>query len=75
MFKERLLEALKSTRRDTSNGEISNAMVKIQKQKRLSSQEFQKVYDALWREGPAIKYQSGDASVKEVQSISRMQNP
>lgn len=75
MFKDRLLEALKCTRQPVPNDELSVAVEKIQKQKRLSSQEFQKVYEALWREGPAIKYQTHNEGVKEAQSISRLQNP
>jgi len=37
------------------------AIDKIQRQKRLSSDEFRKVYETLWTEGPRVKYQSPDA--------------
>jgi hypothetical protein len=36
------------------------AMTKIQKHKRFSSQEFLKIYDAIWQEGPKIFYKNPD---------------
>lgn len=37
------------------------AMAKIDKQKRLSSEEFIKVYDSLWKDGPSVKFQNPDS--------------
>ena len=48
---------------------------KIQKQKRLSSNEFLSVYDSLWKEGPKVQYQNPDARVRHFQSITEYQNP
>ena len=36
------------------------AMTKIQKYKRFSSQEFLKIYDAIWQEGPKTFYKNPD---------------
>jgi hypothetical protein len=59
MFKERLLDALKlSQNEDEPNEETLQAMIKIQKQKKLSSQEFLKVYDVKRQEGPKTVYQN-----------------
>ena len=34
---------------------------KSEKQKRLSSKEFLNGYEAIWKQGPSVKYQSPDA--------------
>ncbi|MGD0644115.1 MAG: hypothetical protein ABSA75_04350 [Candidatus Bathyarchaeia archaeon] len=62
MFKKRLLETLTlSQNGNKPDEETVQAMTKIQKQKRLSSQEFLKVYDTIWKEGPKTAYQSPDS--------------
>ena len=62
MFKDKFIEALKGSKdKDLEDKVISGALDKIQRQKRLSSDEFLKVYDTLWKEGPAVKYQNPDA--------------
>jgi len=75
MSKNRLLEALKTKFNDKSDIEISQAAVKIENRERLSSQEFQKVYEKIWQAGPTIKYQNPDINIKELQSINNSQNP
>ena len=61
MFKNRLLETLKrSNNGNKPDDETLRAMAKIQEHKRLSSQEFQKVYDAIWQEGPETAYKNPD---------------
>ena len=61
MFKNRLLETLKHSQNgQTPDEETCRAMAKIQNHKRLSSQEFLKVYDAIWQEGPKIFYKNPD---------------
>jgi hypothetical protein len=35
-----------------------------QKPRRLNREEFLKVYDSLWQEGPPVKYQKPDNWVK-----------
>jgi hypothetical protein len=45
-------------------------MTKIEGQKRLSSKEFLKVYDALRQEGPIAKYQNPDTWVRNLQATS-----
>jgi hypothetical protein len=59
MFKERLLDALKlSQSGDKADEETLQAINKIQKHKKLSSQEFLKVYDIIRQEGPKTVYQN-----------------
>jgi len=61
MSKERMLEVLKRKQRVSPDERTRLAMTKMQKQKRLSSEEFLRVHDALWKDGPKIKYQNPDA--------------
>lgn len=62
MFKERLLEALKRSQTEQQPDQtLQTAATKIQKQRRLSSEEFQKGYDAIWKEGPKTVYQNPNA--------------
>ncbi len=52
MFREKLFEKLKLAKIGNEQDEE-----KIGKPKRLSSsEEFQKGYDAIWREGPKVSY-------------------
>ncbi len=58
MFKERLIETLKYSDNTNKLDEITlQAIAKIQNQKKLSSEEFLKVYDSIRQEGPKITYQ------------------
>jgi hypothetical protein len=59
MFKERLIETLKlSHNTNKPNEETLQAIIKIQKRKKLSSEEFLKVYDTIRQEGPKATYQN-----------------
>ncbi len=60
MYKEKVLEVLKREQAGTPDKNATKAMTKIQKQKRLSSEEFLKVHETLWKEGPKVKYQNPD---------------
>jgi hypothetical protein len=61
MFKDKLLETLNRSKTNDKEGKKKiKAIGKIQRQKRLSTEEFLKVYDTLWKEGPEVKYQSPD---------------
>jgi hypothetical protein len=60
MFKEKVLDALKQEQKDTPNKKTSQTIAKIQKQKRLTSEEFFKVHDTLWKKGPEVKYKDPD---------------
>jgi hypothetical protein len=61
MFKDRLLEALKRSKsRSKCDDETARAIAKMGSQIRLSSQEFLKVYDTMWQEGPRVKHQTPD---------------
>jgi hypothetical protein len=62
MFKDRLLEALKHSKdRSKDDDETARAIAKMGNQERLSSQEFFKVYDSLWQEGPGVKHKISNA--------------
>ena len=50
--------------------EIALAMVKFENQKRLSSEEFLKVYDALRQEGPVAKHQNPDTGIRHLQATN-----
>jgi uncharacterized protein (UPF0335 family) len=56
---EKLLKALKSMK--NNDRKIMRAIAKIEKQKRLSKEEFTKVYNSLWKEGPPVKFQHPDS--------------
>jgi phage-related minor tail protein len=61
MSKDRLLEALKhSKKRSKDDAETARAIAKMRSQIRLSSQEFLKVYDTMWQEGPRVKHETPD---------------
>jgi len=72
MLKNRLAEILNRSQAQ-SDVEISQAVVKIENQKRLSNKEFQKVYESIWQAGPTVKYQNPGAKEREVTAIR--QNP
>jgi Ca2+-binding EF-hand superfamily protein len=57
MFKENLIDALKRRQTTETDDEMSRVMTKIDQQKRLSSKEFLKVYDTLYKQGPAVNFQ------------------
>ena len=62
MFENKLVKTLsRSKTNNKKDKKTMKTMDKIQRQERLSSEEFQKVYDNVWKEGPRIKYQSPDA--------------
>jgi hypothetical protein len=64
MLKNRLLDLLEKNR-GKHDIEISKAAEKIKSQKKLSSQEFLKVYETIWQDGPKIKYQNPDAWIRD----------
>jgi len=62
LFENKLVKTLsRSKTNNKKDKKTMKTMDKIQRQERLSSEEFQKVYDNVWKEGPRIKYQSPDA--------------
>jgi hypothetical protein len=71
MFKGRFLDALKGKGQNAKdNDEISQAATGNQKQKRSSSEEFLKGYEALWRSGPMAKYDNALHDPREMQSTN-----
>jgi len=73
MVKNRLITSLKKRNIEKYDVEVSKAIGKMENQKRLSSKEFQKSYDTLWKEGPAVNYRN--IGSKEMLSTSTIQNP
>jgi hypothetical protein len=73
VFKNRLIASLKNRNMEKYDAEVSKAIIKMEKQKRLSSKEFLKSYETLWKEGPAVKYRN--IGSKEMLSPSTIQNP
>jgi hypothetical protein len=70
MFKDMLLNALvRGQKEENSNKETLQAIGKIQNQKRLSSDEFLKIYETIWKEGPKIKYQSPDSWSRRIEGF------
>ena len=59
MFEEKLLESLKATQNGSNpDDETTQIITKIQNHERLSSQEFQKVWETIYKEGPKTAYQN-----------------
>ena len=77
MFKDKLIAALKVRESTDNNGdkEMFRTINKIQKQKRLSSNEFLKVYNLLWKKGPTVLYQNPEARDLNFKSIKSCPEP
>ena len=73
VLKNRLIDSLKNRNVEKYDAEVSVAIGKMENQKRLSSKEFLKSYETLWKEGPAVKYRNNGS--KEMLSPSVNQNP
>jgi hypothetical protein len=54
--KEKWVNLLRS--KNTEDKKTVQAADKIEQQKRLSSEEFLKVYKNIWKEGPSVKFQN-----------------
>jgi hypothetical protein len=74
MIKDRIVEALKNRMGEKPEREVSQAAAKIENQKRLSTKEFLKVYDAMWQAGPQINYQNPGARERELQLNNKNPN-
>ena len=76
MSKNRFLNAIKiKGNQNPADRDLTKAFSKIEKQKRLSSQEFLNVYDSLWKAGPSVVYQSPDGRVREILALKNDPNP
>jgi hypothetical protein len=58
---------------EKNDPEVSVVIGKIESKKRLSSKEFSKGYETIWKEGPAVNYHN--IGSKEMLSRSINQNP
>ena len=70
MFKDKLIAALKVGEGADNNDdkEMFQTIDKIQRQKKLSSSEFLKVYNLLWKKGPTVLYQNPETRDLNLQS-------
>lgn len=67
MSENRFIDALKKRKSgDKSSEDMSTVISKMQNGKKLSTIEFQKVYELLHADGPRIKYQNTDAAIREI---------
>jgi hypothetical protein len=58
---EELATVLKRARKDQKLGkELLTAMNKIRKEEHLESNDFMKIYEILWKEGPKVQYKNPD---------------
>jgi hypothetical protein len=71
MLKNRLVDSLKNRTKDKPDDDLSQAAIKIEKQKRLSHKEFQKVYESIYQEGPTVKYLNPGAKEREPALIKK----
>ena len=69
MLKNRIVDILKNRSQEKSDAEMAQAAAKIERQKRLSNKEFQKVYESIWQAGPTVKYQNPGAKERETSQI------
>jgi hypothetical protein len=60
MFTDNILDALRKKQHTKEDAESQRVVAKMKQRKRLSSEEFLKVYDSLWQQGPTTKYQTPD---------------
>lgn len=57
MFQDLIIRKLQTAQKSSTPDKMARgAMIKLQKQKRLSSQEFLLVQEAIWQPGPKISY-------------------
>lgn len=65
MSKSRFIDSIKSKNQIVDKQEKSEIVSKIRERKRLSSKEFLKTYNSLWKEGPSISYNNPEVRVRD----------
>ena len=65
MSKSRFIDSIKSKKQVINDQETSKIVSKITEKKRLTSREFLKTFDSLWKEGPAISYNKPEVQIRE----------
>jgi hypothetical protein len=73
MFEMRFIELLKQKNCEKSSEDISEIISKIENQRKLSSIEFQRVFELLYVSGPTIKYQNTGTSIREIHQANNVQ--
>jgi hypothetical protein len=69
--KNRLIDSLKDKNIEKNDTEVSVVIGKIENKKRLSSKEFLKGYETIWKEGPTVNYQNIGAKEMLPRSINK----
>jgi len=65
MSKSRLIDSIKLKNQIANKQEKSEILSKVRERKRLSSKEFLKTYNSLWKEGPSISYNNSEVRVRD----------
>jgi len=61
---KKLVRILRKKQTKEKQKRLSN---KLQKQEKLSSDEFWLIYDSIWQKGPQVKYQNPDKWIDPVE--------
>ncbi len=76
MSKDKPLNAVKDKQQAEKNDkEMLPPATAVEKQKRLSSEEFLKGYDQMWKEGPLARYQDPDKWFRQLPSSTQNSKP
>lgn len=71
MLKTKVVKELKNSISEKPKKIALQVATKKSRQKRLSTQEFLKVYDTMYQPGPQIKYPNPGAFERETQLINK----
>ncbi len=70
MSKARFIDSIKGKNQVINEPEKLKIVLKIEEKKRLSSEEFLKTYDSLWKDGPSISYNKPEVRLREFKTKS-----
>jgi hypothetical protein len=65
MNEAKYIDLIKSKKQVINEQETSKNVSKTTRKKRLSSNEFLKTFDSLWKEGPMVSYKNPEVRVRE----------
>jgi len=75
MSENRFINALKNQKScEESTEDMSRIISKMKNRRKLSTHEFQRVYDLLHADGPRIKYQNTSATIGRIHQTSNSQS-
>lgn len=70
MSKAKFIKSIKGKNQAINEPETLRIVSKIEEKKRLSSEEFLKTYDSLWKDGPSISYNKPEVQHREFKPLS-----